>query len=348
MRIATATIVATLVACLGGTPTHAAPPVMGARQAPPATSQTQLRLPSLGGWLGWRGNATRQPGPAAYSAHQPPTPAWRSASVAPPPHTHGPAATARVAGAYAGRPGQLPPATAAAQTPLAESCMQLAKVAEQAGDIAGAREQLQQALAAEPANMRLLRRYGRLEDRQGRLGEAEKLYRQAVMVNPADAAALNDLALCYARQNKLQESVATLSQAIAQQPDRKLYRNNIAKVLVQLGDIRSASEQLTAVHGPVIASYNVGRLLAAAGNQQQAVAALRHAATLDPSFTPAMGALAQLSPMVPAPAAGADAMPQLANRPSPSGLRVAAPSAEQRPRADAQPAGIGAAPASAG
>ena len=193
-------------------------------------------------------------------------------------------------------------------TPTVELFTSLAGVAEQAGDIATARGYYQKAVAQAPTDASLLRQYGRLEDRQGRLAEAEKLYQQAVNANPTNTGALNDLALCYARQNKLQESVQTLEHAIGLRPDKPLYRNNIAKVLVEMDANDRAVAHLTTAYGPAVANYNLGQLLVVSGRSSEAASYFQQAVTIDPSLQPAHAALAKLQP---APAA-----PQMASLPT--------------------------------
>ena len=48
------------------------------------------------------------------------------------------------------------------------------------------------------------------------------------------------LGLCLHRQGKLNESVTVLREAVRLQPDRKLYRNNLATVLVEAGQLDDA------------------------------------------------------------------------------------------------------------
>ena len=58
------------------------------------------------------------------------------------------------------------------------------------------------------------------------------------------------------------------SKAVELQPDRELYRNNIATVLVEVGRSDEAVRQIAAVYGEPIAHYNVGVLLQQQGKRQ--------------------------------------------------------------------------------
>jgi tetratricopeptide (TPR) repeat protein len=146
-----------------------------------------------------------------------------------------------------------------------------------------------------PKDVEVLRATARMEDRIGQLATAETLYRRAVAVNPQHAGAHNDLGLCLARQGKLEASVQEIEQAIHLQPDKSLYRNNAATVLVELRQDQRALAHLSAVHGPAASSYNLGQLLVQRGRPQDAVAHFQAAIDMDPTMEPARVALAQVT-----------------------------------------------------
>ena len=52
-----------------------------------------------------------------------------------------------------------------------------------------------------------------------------------------------------------------LRQAVKLEPKRKLYRNNLATVLVDMGRTDEAWDELSSVHTPAVAHYNLGYLL---------------------------------------------------------------------------------------
>lgn len=287
---------------------HAAPPVIGGgfgiqqRLAPPAQQQTGWRMPSMPRLFGGKKTAPGPQMPQHSFVGQVPQPnaaqrfgqSFRQAVTQNPLKRFSNSSQA---------PHSNPSDTLALDRPTGpatgELAVMLAKAAEQKGDLAGAREHLQKALAATPGDVNVLRHYGRLEDRQGRLADAEKLYQQAVASNPGHAAAMNDLALCYARQNKLSESASVLEQAIALRQDKPLYRNNIAKVLIELGEVERAKSHLITAHGPAAGNFNLGQLLAAGGKTRQATIALQQSIASDPNFAPAQAALAKIQPAAP-------------------------------------------------
>jgi tetratricopeptide (TPR) repeat protein len=185
------------------------------------------------------------------------------------------------------------------ETPIAPATPQyyvaVAQMAERKGQPAQARAQLQQALAKWPRDVDLLRASARLEDRQGNLPTAEMLYNRAVAANSQHAGAHNDLGLCLARQGKFEQAVQSLEQAINQQPDKALYRNNVATVLVEMRQDQRALAHLSAVHSPADSNFNIGQLLVERGRQHEAYSYFQQALALDPSMQSAQEAIARIN-----------------------------------------------------
>ncbi len=141
-----------------------------------------------------------------------------------------------------------------------------------------------------------LRNQGHEADRQGNLGEAERFYRLAMAADPTSAAAVNDLALCLARQGQLDSSAQMFMKAISMRPEKPLYRNNIATVLVEMNLIEDAKSHLLTVYSPSTASYNLGHLLHNRGKDAEALLQFQAAITEDPTFAPAQEMIVALSP----------------------------------------------------
>jgi tetratricopeptide (TPR) repeat protein len=178
--------------------------------------------------------------------------------------------------------------------PTPELAIYLAQAAERQGNVPMARQHYQRALTAWPGNVEVLRQAARMEDRLGQFQVAENLYRQAAAANPQHAGALNDLALCVARQGHLEMSVQILEQAIQIQPDKPLYRNNVATVLVELRQDQKALAHLAAVHGSAEANYNFGQLLVQRGRAPEAAPYFIAALEQNPNMPAAQSALAAL------------------------------------------------------
>jgi tetratricopeptide (TPR) repeat protein len=214
----------------------------------------------------------------------------------------------------------------------------LAQVSEQQGDIAQARQHYQRALAQWPGQVDLLRAAARMEDRQGQLVVAESLYQQAAAGSPGDAGALNDLGLCLARQGKLDQSVQAFEQAIHIQPDKALYRNNVATVLVEMRQDSRAIGHMAAVHGTAEPQYNMGQLLVARGRASEAEAFFEAALDTNPDMKEASFALTQLSGRTSDGPASQPTPVQSAQAPSvaASNNPAAAPAANSQPPAAPQ------------
>jgi Flp pilus assembly protein TadD len=187
----------------------------------------------------------------------------------------------------------------------ADFYIELAQLQERNGNLANAAGQYQTALKLAPNSLEGLLGLARLEDRQGNLEVAARLYRQAAKAHPGEPVVCNDLALCLSRQQRTHEAITAMSQAISLRPDRKLYRNNMAKLLVDIGQGEKALEHLSAVHPPAVAHYNLGYLLHQRGDNAAAARHFALALAADPSMVEArqwLDALAQPAP-TPAPTA---------------------------------------------
>jgi Tfp pilus assembly protein PilF len=205
----------------------------------------------------------------------------------------------------------------------------LAGVQQQSGNLEGAEEQYQKALELERDFLPALLGYGRLYDKQQRYNEALRFYKLATEKHPQHPAAWNDLGLCYDHLNRLPESVAALEKAVSLEPTRKLYRNNLASVLVKMKRSDEAFQQLAAVHPRAIAKYNVGYLLMQQDDRQLAYRYFSDAMVTDPNLKQAREWRDLLAPSL----AG---LPPSSRRPSLDGPdRVAPPPAAPAPQPQA-------------
>ncbi|MDY0166121.1 MAG: tetratricopeptide repeat protein [Thermoguttaceae bacterium] len=196
--------------------------------------------------------------------------------------------------------------------------VEVARLNEHAGRLDVAEQHYQAALAMDRNDYSAMLNYARLKDRRGQAAAAFELYSRAIQVHPQEAAVYNHLGLHYDRRGMPNEAAATFIQAVKLKPDEPLYRNNLAHVLVQLGQLPAAYEHLHAVHGEAVAYYNLGYLLHQRGQRDAAVQHLNAAIRRNPNLTPARQLLAELSPGAPAPAAGTRAGAHVASVPRPA------------------------------
>lgn len=172
----------------------------------------------------------------------------------------------------------------------------LAELQEQQGNIAAAETQLQRALDIDPNHLGALLAYAHLEDRQRNFQAALRYYNRALKKHGKDASVHNDMGLCYHRHSRFDDAATSLSKAIELDPSSKLYRANLAAVLVDQGKPSEALAQLVHAHGEPVGHYNLGYLLM---QKKETAAALHHfraAARLDPTFGEASQWVAQLAP----------------------------------------------------
>jgi Tfp pilus assembly protein PilF len=184
----------------------------------------------------------------------------------------------------------------------------LAEASERAGKPDEAKQLYDKALAQKPDYLPALLGSARLLDREGKLDQAVASYQKTLVKHPQEGTVYNDLGLCLQRQGKVTEALNCFQQAVRLQPDKKLFRNNYAAALVQANRPSEAFQQLVAVHPEAVAHYNLGCMLARAGNEPSAVAAFQQALSVDRSLTAAQDWLTRInsshqqeSPYHPAP-----------------------------------------------
>jgi len=183
----------------------------------------------------------------------------------------------------------------AAGPPNASLYLSMAELSDRGGNTEHARAMYRQALATEPGNLDALLGLARLEDREGNLEIALQVYHQAVSRHPQEPRALNDLSLCLARSGQLDSSLQLLERAVQLRPDKVLYRNNIAKVLLEMNRKQDAIGHLYAVYPPAAAQYNVGIMLNQRGRSAEAVPHLQAALQANPQLEDARHLLAEIT-----------------------------------------------------
>ena len=180
-----------------------------------------------------------------------------------------------------------PTSLAIKANPSPELYLSMATVAEESGNVAGARSHYQQALELAPERFDVILQYARFRDRHKEWAEATALYQRAARSSPNEPSVFNDLGLCFARRNMLPQSLSALERAIQLAPDRRLYRNNIATVLVEMGNVDAAFGHLKAVHDEAVAYYNLGYLMLQKGESGAASRLFSEALAKNPSLVEA-------------------------------------------------------------
>ena len=173
----------------------------------------------------------------------------------------------------------------------------MAELQERLGNVEQAEAQLRKALSLDRNHLGALLAYAHLEDRQRNFQAAERYYKRALKKHSKNAQVYNDMGLCYHRHARLPDAARALSKAVELEPNEKLYRANLAAVLVDQGLDAQALAQLQAAHGQPVGHYNLAYLLVQKQKRDAALYHFRRAAELDPTFSEARQWVAQLSPM---------------------------------------------------
>ena len=171
-----------------------------------------------------------------------------------------------------------------------------ARIYERTGDPSAAAGNYQKALHLDPGNLPALLGYAQLQDSQRMYVEADKLYQEAIKRHPKEAAVYNDRGLSYDLRGRHEDAARMFARAVHLQPEKQLYRNNMATVLVEMHRNSDALTQLAAVHGPAGAHYNLAILLHRQHNDVEAQYHFAEAAQIDPALLVAREWAQRLSP----------------------------------------------------
>jgi tetratricopeptide (TPR) repeat protein len=190
------------------------------------------------------------------------------------------------------------PTSLASKTPKpgADLYVATARLYEKNGDLNAAELQYQKALSADAGNLPALLAYAHLEDNRRQFSDADRLYKEAIKQHPKEASVFNDRGLSYQSRGKFDDAAKMFAKAIELQPEKPLYRNNMATVLVEMHRPEEAFSQLSAVHSPAVAHYNLATLLHRKGNDQDAQFHFALASTLDSSLVAAHDWATRLGP----------------------------------------------------
>jgi Tfp pilus assembly protein PilF len=220
--------------------------------------------------------------------------------------------------------------------PNAKLYISMAEMSSAGGNAAQARGLYQKALSMEPKNLDALLGAARMEDREGRMDVAVMLYQRAAAAYPNNPTVLNDLGLCLARQGELAGAERALARAVQLEPAKPLYRNNMAKVQIELNHMDAAMSHLAAVYPPPVVNYNMGVLLYQRGRSAESERFLTAALSADPRMEPARALLAEMHPA--APVYHTARAPQVAKAPvSPTAPQMIVTPAPAIPSAESLP-----------
>lgn len=155
---------------------------------------------------------------------------------------------------------------------------------ERGGRNAKALDLYQRALKEDRRNLAALLGAARMKDAANAHDEALNYYRQAMRAHPNEAPVYNDLGLSYAKAEQYPQAIQAFQRAIQIDGERALYRNNLANVLIDAGQVDIALFQLQQVHGEAKGHFNLGYLLAQKERHAEAAECFVRAGQLDPGL----------------------------------------------------------------
>ncbi len=117
-----------------------------------------------------------------------------------------------------------------------------ASVKKSSGDLAGAEQDLRQALALDPGASAAWFNLGVVLEASGRAQEAEGAYRRVVQTEPGHAEAAGNLAGLLVRSGRATEAVPILRRALESRPHHAVCWTNLVVALASQGDLEGARQ----------------------------------------------------------------------------------------------------------
>ena len=165
---------------------------------------------------------------------------------------------------------------------------------ESKGDYAKAIDSYSKALEAEPQNLSALLSTARLYSRQNKKDEATSFYNKAIAVAPGNAEIYSELGLLIAGSGNLNSAKENLQKAVNLDPKNSGYRSSLAGIHLDMGNAEAALDELTQVHQPAMANYQLAYLHFTRKNIPATQEYLSKALTIDPNLQPARDLLASI------------------------------------------------------
>lgn len=162
-----------------------------------------------------------------------------------------------------------------------------AKLSEQTGDYATARESYETALRQNQQTEEAILGLARLDLLAGRHAEAERRFKEAVETAPTSPLTNEALGQFYLTQNRYAEAAAQLQRGLSVAPDNKRLRHKLGIALARGGNIVAAEPQFVQAVGDAEADYNIGLILYEQGHTAEAEQRFLQAVLKKPTLAPA-------------------------------------------------------------
>jgi Tfp pilus assembly protein PilF len=162
-----------------------------------------------------------------------------------------------------------------------------AKLSEQTGDYATARQSYETALRQNQHTEEAILGLARLDLLAGRHAEAERRFKKAVEVAPTSPLTNEALGQFYLTQNRYAEAAAQLQRGLSVAPNNKRLRHKLGIALARGGNIVAAEPQFVQAVGDAEADYNIGLILYEQGHTAEAEQRFLQAVLKKPTLAPA-------------------------------------------------------------
>jgi tetratricopeptide (TPR) repeat protein len=134
----------------------------------------------------------------------------------------------------------------------------------------------------------------RLYDRQNDRDKALTFYRKALDVDSSNAAIYSEVGNLYVKSNNLKAAREELQKAVNLDPKNASYRTSLAGVLLDSDSADAAFSELTQVHPPAMANYQMAYMHFARKNIPATQQYLGVALQIDPNLKPARDLMASM------------------------------------------------------
>ncbi|MCU0714720.1 MAG: tetratricopeptide repeat protein [Pirellula sp.] len=165
---------------------------------------------------------------------------------------------------------------------------------ESKGDYAKALDSYSKALEAEPKNISALLSMARLYDRQNEKEKSISFFNKAIEVAPNNAASYSELGAVYVKSGNLNAAKEQFQKAVNLDPKNANHRSSLAGVLLDMGNADGAMGELSQVHAPAMANYQMAYLHFTRKNVPATQQYLSAALQIDPNLKPARDLLASM------------------------------------------------------
>lgn len=176
-----------------------------------------------------------------------------------------------------------------------EGPLTLARLAEQRGKTMEAERLYKSILEKAPENPAVYHRLAIVQSKKGRFEDANVYFDQALQLKPDDPTLICDAGYCQYLQQRTDMAEALFRQALDIDPNHEAATNNLALVLGEKGDDRTAFSLFRQTGTEAKAHVNMGFVYTRRGDLQKAKDAYSRALSLDPQMIAAAEALVQLA-----------------------------------------------------